>query len=278
MFAVVLAASNLISESYKSIIVMTVAITALGAMLYLLSAIDSGSMLASAQSLSLLMLSLSASMLIISKAGKVSLSAIGSLALIGLVVAELATILAVMNGLNVAPSMETAKALSLLLGTMTGVLVVLSLVGAGATAAFTGIGVLAALIAAVGGIMIGLGALMEYVPKCQEWLDTGMVILEKIGNGIGSFFGGIVNGFNTSASSDLSKVGINLSAFMNSIQPFFDGLSKIDESTLTKLKPLTNFMKDFKSFDTNENSMTEIESQLITFGEALKGSEQVYQE
>ncbi len=271
MFAVVLAASNLISESYKSIIVMTVAITALGAMLYLLSAIDSGSMLASAQSLSLLMLSLSASMLIISKAGKVSLSAIGSLALIGLVVAELATILAVMNGLNVAPSMETAKALSLLLGTMTGVLVVLSLVGAGATAAFTGIGVLAALIAAVGGIMIGLGALMEYVPKCQEWLDTGMVILEKIGNGIGSFFGGIVNGFNTSASSDLSKVGINLSAFMNSIQPFFDGLSKIDESTLTKLKPLTNFMKDFKSFDTNENSMTEIESQLITFGEALKG-------
>lgn len=62
-----------------------------------------------------IMLSLSASMLIVSKAGNVSMQAIGALALLELAVAGVAVILGVMGALNVNPSIETAASLSIML-------------------------------------------------------------------------------------------------------------------------------------------------------------------
>lgn len=279
MFALMEKAASSANKAIPSIVVMTVAVGLLAGMLALLSKIPSKALLASSASLSLLLLAISVSFAIISKTGGIAMSAVGALALMGLVVGELAIILGLMSKFNVEPSIETAASLSLLLLAMSASLVLLAAVGATGPAAFIGIGALAALIAAIGGLMIGIGALMEYVPGMQQWLDTGMVVLEKIGYGLGSFFGNIAGGFLDGASSGLPAVGENLSAFMESAKPFLDGVSNLNEDSLKGVESLVgivtaltaaNFIDGLTSWLTGGSSFDEFGNKLVPFGETIK--------
>lgn len=232
-----------------------------------------------AASLSLLLLTMSAAMAIAGKIGAVSGSALGSLAVMGLVVGELAVILGLMSHFNVEPSIETAKSLSLLLLSMSGALVILSVVGSLGAGAFIGIGALAVLIAAIGSLMVGIGALIEYVPNVQAFLEKGLPALSLIGEGIGSFFGNIAGGFMEGISSKLPSVGDNLSAFMTSMQPFFESISNITPESVSGVKTLAetmlilagaNFMEGIGSWFTGNSSIDTFGSQIAGFGNAIK--------
>lgn len=301
MFALVIAVAKKAELCIKNIIVVTVAIVAMAGVLWLLSSLPVESTLSSAAALSILLLSLSGALAILGTIKKVPWSAIGalavlglvvaelaiilgaisyfdidisigtvasislllltmtgvlaaltiigsfassafsgiaSLAVLGLVVAELATILGVMSYFDIAPSLETAKSLSLLLIAMSGALVILGVVGLLGPAAFIGIGALATLITGIGGLIITIGALVTEFPMLETFLNTGIPILEKIGYALGSFFGNIVGGFLSGSLSGLPDIGTKLSEFMTNATPFIDGAKSIDPSVMEGVKTL----------------------------------------
>lgn len=279
MFALVEAMAGKAKGSVGAILSISVAIGLLSGVLYLLSGIPAETLIPTAVALSTLLLAMSGALAILSNVQSVSASAIGAMALMGLVVAELGAILGLMAYFNIQPSIETALALSTLLLAMSGALAILTVVGLGGPAAFIGIGALATLIAAIGGLMIGIGALCAYIPDMQTWLTTGMSVLEQIGYGLGSFFGNIIGGFLGGVTSGLPEIGNNLSAFMASMQPFFDGVSGLDESTANAVKTLAEtililtgagMLEGISSWLTGGSSLSTFGEQLVPFGQAIK--------
>ena len=103
----------------------------------------------------------------------------------------------------------------------------LAVIGVGAMAALTG------LMLAIGVLAIGIGALMEKFPSIQEFLDTGIPIMEQLAFGIGSMLGNFVAGFSEAIMQMLPKLGECLSEFMEKVTPFINGVKMVDESVLT---------------------------------------------
>lgn len=279
MFSLMVASTNLAKKAMGTLVTMTLVVGALGGILLLLSGLPVESTLAVAASLSTLLLSLSASMLIISNAGKVAPSAYATLGIMLLTVAGLAGILGTLAYLDVEPSIETATALSILLTSLSAACLILSAVGTvGAGAALQGALALDGVILVVGGLMAGIGALATYFPQLEQFLDTGIPILEKIGYGLGSFFGNIIGGFSAGATAGLPKIGTNLSAFMTNAQPFITGASSIDPSIVDGVGSIAqcilaltgaNILDSIASWLTGESSLTKFAEELVPFGEAM---------
>ena len=215
------------------LMLMGIVIAELAAILWGMSALDIQTSMTNVAALSVLLLAMSGALVLMNfvNAG-VAVGAIGCLMLMGIVVAELAAILWGMSELNINPSIETAGALSLLLVAMSGSLVLLGIVGAMGPAAFIGIGALATLIAGIGGLIVGLGALVDKFPVLETFLNTGIPIIEKIGYAIGSFFGNIAAGFLGNLTSGLPNIATDLSNFMINLQPFIEGSKNIDFSVV----------------------------------------------
>lgn len=271
-FSLVIASTNLAKKATSTIAVMVVAVGALAGILTALSMLQTQNSVANAGALSMLLLALSGAMVIAGKAGTVSANAYAALGMMTLVTAALAGILGLMSYLNVGASLETAASLSLLLVSLSGACLILSAVGATGAAAFVGIGALATLIAAVGGIMAGLGALNAYFPQMEEFLNTGLVLLEKIGYGLGAFSGNIIGGFLAGTTAGLPEIGQNLSDFMTSAKPFFDNVKDIDANAMTGVEAMTHAILCLSGADIL-NSLTSWftgGSSLTTFGEQLK--------
>ena len=340
MFALIAKSASNMNGALGPLIVMTIAVGLIGGLLYLLSKLPIQTTLASAAALSVVLLTMSASMLLVSKTGPTSILAIVSLtamtivvallglvlammsalntqsaitnsialsillgamtvvlfmlqavgptamigvvalAAMGLVVAELALILGLMSKFDVQPSIETALALSILLGSMTASLLVLSVIGAMGPAAFIGIAALATMIAGIGALIVGIGALVQKFPELESFLDTGIPILEKIGHAIGSFFGNIVSGFIDGATSTLPKLGTTLSQFMTNLSPFIAGAKMIDSSVIDNVKSLASvimiltgasLLESITSFLTGGSSISAFASELVPLGTGLKG-------
>lgn len=195
-----------------------------------------------ATSLSILLLTMAGVLTIMSfnpvmTVGAIAKSSVALLAITG-IVALLAQIIGALAKCEPKNALEIATALSILLLSMSAVCVILGGVGAVAIPALAGIGVLAALVVSVGTLMAAIGALVEYYPGLENFLDNGIVMLEKIGTGIGSFVGGIIGGALGSMSSGLPAIGRNLSDFMDEIQPFIDGIAGIDPAAADGAKTL----------------------------------------
>lgn len=278
MFALMELAGNKAKGSIGMIAAMVIAVAALAGILGVMSALQVENALPNALALSTLLLSLSVSMAIIGKVGGISLTALASVGVMTLVVAALAGILYLIRDLNPESSIGNAKALSILLLSLSASCGILAAVGMAGTAGFVGVGVLAALITAVGAIVVAIGALVKKFPQLEEFLDTGIPILQKIGYALGSFLGNIIGGFTEGATAGLPGVGTNLSDFMTNAQPFIEGAKKIDSSVTTGITSLckailaltgTDLLNAIASFITGEASFVKMGEQLKPFGEAL---------
>ena len=279
MFALIVEASSDLQGSLGSLIVMTIAVGLIGGLIYVLSGLPIESVLGSATALSVVLLSMSAAMFIASKAGPTALAGVKALAVLGLVVAGLALILGLMSKFDVQPSIETALALSILLTSMSASLILLGVVGLMGPAAFIGIAALATMIAGIGALIVGIGALITKFPQLEEFLNTGIPILEKIGHAIGSFFGNIVGGFVEGATSGLSKLATTLSQFITGLAPFISGVKSIDPSVVDNVKTLASvimiitgasLLESIASFLTGESSINQFASELPVLGNGLK--------
>ena len=236
-----------------------------------------------ATSLSILLLTMAGVLTII--AGNPVMTAVGLakagvslLALTG-IVALLAQIVGALAKCEPKGVLEIATALSMLLLAMSGVCVILGGVGAVAGPALAGIGVLYALILSLGILMTAIGALAEHYPMLDEFLDHGIVVLEKIGTGIGAFVGGIVGGALGSMSSGLPAIGRNLSEFITEAQPFIDGVSNIDESATKGVRNLAstiltltaaNVVEGLTSWFTGGTSLVEFGKEIAAFAPYMK--------
>lgn len=270
-------ADEAMAAAYK----MTGVVLILGAILTAMSALNASNAVENAKGLSLLLLALSTSMVILSTfGGDVSGKAIiaayamsGVLAILGLVLAE-------MTALNVSNAIENAAALSILVVSLSTACVLLAFAGSLKAAAIIGVGSLAALIVAIGGIMYGIGALSQYQPSMDEFLDHGIVTLGKIGEGLGNFIGSFVKMFAETAASALPSIATSLSMFMVNLMPFvtagkmigsdtslLDGIVAITKAVL--LLTAADFLSGLASLIGLGTSFTGLSEKFKAIGEAM---------
>ena len=276
---VILGQAKKIDKSVMSnMLVMSGVVAILGTILGVMDALNVEGSIQTAISLGVLLNAMAAAMLVLGLAKGTDAKAIGYMALMGLVVAELAVILGAMDKLGVEASIPTAIALSTLLVAMSGALVILGVVGTMGASAFIGIGALATLIAGIGGLIVGIGALMEKVPQLEEFLDKGIPVIEKIGNAIGSFFGNIVSGFMTGVADGLPEIGTKLSQFMENASSFFKMANDIDPAAMDGVKSMAeallvltaaNLLDQLTSWFTGGVKFDEFGTQMVGFGEAI---------
>ena len=278
VFALVVKAGSTFTASVGPIVALSVAIVSLGTVLYLLAGLPINQSIGAAASLSMLLLSLSASLKILNTVKGVSASAIVGLGAMVVAMGLIAVVLGLMQSFNIQPSIETASALSILLLAMSAVCVILAGVGSVAPAAIAGAAAFDAVVAIIGGLMIAIGALMTYVPQCEEFLDRGIAVLEKIGYGLGSFFGNIVGGFIGGVGSGLPEFATQLSQFMTNLQPFINGANSIDPSVGESMQNLAkailiitaaDVINGLTSWLTGGADFREFANQLSEFGRGL---------
>ena len=274
IFAILIKSTKNVKASLGTLITMTVAIGLLAGVIYLLADLPVENVIAISTSLAILLTSLSASMLILSKAKSISLQTSVALAAMTLALAGIAGVLILLEAMDCNPSMETVAALSVLLLSLTAACAALGVVGKliGAGGVMQGALALDALILIVGALMMRIGALVTYIPSLETFLDKGIVILEKIGYGIGSFIGNIIGGIGAGVSNGLPQISENLRTFM-------DNLSGMDTSSLEGIKMLAealvilsgaNLLDSISSLFTGGKSGLEVlGEQLPKFGEAM---------
>lgn len=203
-----------------------------------LAALNVEASIQSAVALGILLNAMAAAILVLGIAKIVPSTIIGAMALLGLVVAELAVILGVMDALNVSASIPTAIALSILLLAMSAAMIPLALIGTGAVAAIAGATAMIAVVAEIGLFIAAIGALSSEYPELQNFLDNGIPLLSAIGEGIGEFFGSIVSGFVSSVADVLPDIGTKLSEFAINISPFIITMTLVDKTAMEGAKTL----------------------------------------
>ena len=80
-------------------------------------------------------------------------------------------------------------------------------------------------------ILIAMGAISK-IPFVKELASGGMKMMIDLATFLGEFAGSIIKGFADKATDGLGAIGTHLAEFMTNSQPFFDGLSQINETLL----------------------------------------------
>ena len=262
-----------------SLAALTLVVAGLGLVLAMMSALDTQNAIINATALSILLGVMTAALLLLQFVGPTALLGIVSLGALTIVVGLLGLVLAMMSKLDTQNAIVNATALSILLVSMSAALVILAGVGLMGPAALIGVASLAAMIVAIGALIIGIGASVQKFPQLESFLDTGIPILEKIGHALGSFFGNIVSGFIDGATSTLPKLGETLSQFMINLTPFIAGAKMIDSSVIDNVKSLAgvimiitgaSLLEAITSFLTGGSSISGFAEELVPLGTGLK--------
>ena len=232
-FALMSKALGAAGSSIKSMVVMTVVVGALAGIVYMLAQLPVETTLPTVAALSALMLSLSASMLVMSEAGNVSARAVVAAAGMAFVVTALGAVITMLsqNGMMNVP-LDAVVSLSALLLALSTSCVILSKVGPMAGAAASGAKSLMIMLGVVSAVILGLGALVSHFADESE-LDKLVTTLSKLGEALGTFFGSIIGGFLNGATDGLPEVADNLKEFINTF-------SGIDNNAAEKVNSLIN--------------------------------------
>ena len=232
-FALMSKALGAAGSSIKSMVVMTVVVGALAGIVYMLAQLPVETTLPTVAALSALMLSLSASMLVMSEAGNVSARAVVAAAGMAFVVTALGAVITMLsqNGMMNVP-FDAVVSLSALLLALSTSCVILSKVGPMAGAAASGALKLMGVLGIVSAVILGVGALVSHFVD-ESALDKLVTTLSKLGEALGTFFGSIIDGFLNGATDGLPEVADNLKEFINT----FTG---IDNNAAEKVNSLIN--------------------------------------
>lgn len=281
-FAIMEAATSKVGKISSGMVALMAVVVVLAGIIAAVAGLAPESAISAAASIGLLLMTMSASIMMLGNVKMVSTSAVATLGVLTGVVAALAVIMGALSALNVEPSIETASSLSILLLTMTGITAALALMGAGGpgsiAAAATGAGALLTVVSIVGTFMVALGALNTYVPQVQQFVDSGIPLLTSIGTAIGSFFGGIVGGFASGASSNLPEIATALSQFALNLTPFIVTMSTMGDGALSGIDTIvnmfakitgSNMLESLNRFFGGGDSMANFASNLSAFGSAI---------
>ena len=257
--------------------VMTLVTAGLGLILGLLCTFASNldKSITAAVSLSILMIAMSSSMMILSKAGTIGTTVLTALGVMTLVVAGLALVLGLLctYSQNLDSAITVAIALGILLVSMSIALALIGALSPLLEAAIVGVPVFGLVVAELAAVLAALGALKQ-IPGLTWFIDEGGALLCQLsgilGEAIGSFVGGIFEGLSTS----LIVVGENLSTFMDKVGGFITGCSGIKEDVVTGAKNLAgaiiaitvaDLVNNLASFLSMGSSLAELGADLSAF-------------
>ena len=274
-FALIIAVTGLAKDAKGNILAITTAVAILAASIGLLSFIDPSNLDQVTKSMTILM----GMFAVMVAASSLSRGAWAQILLLGVIIAEIAAVFYVLNGIDANKATMIADAMSKFILSMSASCILLAAAGAFIIPALAGILLLDALIVNLGIVLIGLGKLFELFPGAEALLDKGIPILDKIsaalGSAIGNFVGGIAGGAAAGATSQLTQVGDNLSAFMIGMQPFFTMVKDIDTTAIDGVKNLadiilmltaSDIISKVASFITGGSSLSAFGEQLQAFG------------
>lgn len=221
------------AKAIASLAVMTAVLTAVALILGYLNQNNMNAATGSATALAAVMISLAASTKIISTISSVSSGAMSAVAQMTIVLAAVGTILGILNKFDLHASMSDVLLLSTMLIAISTSALILSKVGPTASAAASGAAKLLAVIGVTALVFGAVGGIVAAIPGGRKFVEEGIPVLEALGKGIGSFFGGIVGGFMAGATSGLPDIANNLKAFI-------DTFSGVDSSALTGVKTMSD--------------------------------------
>lgn len=198
------------------------------------------------------------------------------------VVASLSAMLYILAQLPVDTVLPVAQALSLVLLAFSGALVVCALVGTMAGAAVAGIATLLGFIVAFGAVAIAIGALIDKFPVLEKFLDKGIDILVKIGEGLGRVVGAMMSGFSAEVvdqfASNVETLGQGLSKYQTAMDGI-DGIT-VDGSAIAELAAsiagiafgelIANIMDGYNVLLGGKSSVDQFATEITTLGEGLR--------
>lgn len=279
-FALMEKMSKTAKGAWKSVVLLTATVTALAGVLKLMDMMKVGNAVQNAEGLSILLVSMSASLAVLSVVNEISTTALAGIAVMTLVVAGLAVIFGMMEHFNINPSIETATALSILLVAMAGVTAILSAIGPATNMAVAGAIGLIGVVTVIGTFIGMLGYINEQFPQVETFLNKGIPLLKAIGTGIGEFIGSIVSGFMDGVLDILPKFGTSLSDFMKNADGFISGSSSIGNDVLTGIGYLSgaivlltaaDFIAGISSFIQYGSSFADLGTDLSDFMDNASG-------
>ena len=246
--------SGLTTTLYNMLAALAIIAVIISVMSHLIK--DPTTAIASSVALSILLLALSYSMEILSKANGITTAAVVPAMLMGAVLLEIALILGIMQALKIEPSIETAAAISLLLIALSAACLILSRVGPMAPMAVQGAVGLIGVITVLGVAALLLGEIMSHVKpeQIEKWkngLETFLDFIVVLATGLGEAVGGFVKGAMDQIAAGLDVLGPSLSDFMDSARPFFDGCTTYgkDNSILKGASMISLALIEFAAAD-----------------------------
>ena len=216
------------SSAISALGVMTLIMTAFAAILGIMNYFNVEASLTNVAAMSILMLTLAGTLRIIDGVRRISGNTLVTMGILAGIMAAMGAIVGLLDHYNIGPSLETAKALSVLMISLSTACLIMSAASSLAITAAAGIKGLLAIIVLMGALMTGIGYLSSNVPSLEKFLEKALPILKLIGAGIGEFLGGILYGIGDAVLSLLPKLGQALSSFGDNVAPFCEMASSID--------------------------------------------------
>ena len=252
---------------------MVVLMGLVGVILGLLNKYDLNGSTTNALTLSGVMLALAAVTKILGSIASVSPSAVIAMGAMVVLMGLVGVILGLLNKYDLNGSLIAASALSIVMVALASAALILSKIGPLVAGALTGAIEMMAIVVVAAGVLALLGGLIGQLDGAEEFLDRGIPILEKLGYGLGAFFGNIIGGFTAGATAGLPEIAENLKTFMNT----FTG---IDASAIDGVKALTDVILEIsaasildgisKFINFGQSPMEQFADQIVVFGEAMK--------
>ena len=205
---------------------------------------------------------------------------LGVLSLTAMAVPLLVFILVLKQMDGIENASEKITALTTMMTSMTILLAILAVVGLGGPAAIIGIGSLVVLFAAIGGLAVAIGALMEKFPSIQKFLDSGLPVLEQLAGSIGTMIGKFIGGIGEGLSDSLVKMGEDIAAFMDQLAIASDNAAGVKGESFDGVKQLMGVMADIglttvgttfaDIFTLGGTSMEKFQTDGVAFFDAMK--------
>lgn len=229
-------------QAIATIVVMTLVVAALGEILHRLRDIDPWQGIGVVGIITVFLGVLYLAIMGTQILQEPSFAALGALAIVTALVVVLAEVLYKLQGIDPSQAIGVVTAIGIFLLVMEGVCFIASAIGAVAGTAIVGLLVLVGFITALGLVIIGLASLaMDVVSR-------------------------------------MPKLGADLSAFMENVQPFIDGIQNIPDDISDKIGKLsaaiiklagTEIIDAIANFFSGGNTLADLGKELKTFGDGM---------
>lgn len=234
------------SASLKSMIKMGLVVSALAAILVVMSKMNVGQTIESAVALSTLMLALAGVLKIANGCNSVQAGALVAMGAMAAIMAVLGSVLGWLEKNDFSTTVSEAEALSAVMIALAAAALTVSKIGVLPPKAAINVASLMAVIAIVSAAIVGLAGIVGSIDGSLGFLDSAADVLEKVGSGIGRLIGGLVGGIGAGVTSNLPEMSENFTAFVNAF-------GKIDSSALSGVKTFADVILELSGANFIQN-------------------------